>query len=571
MKLHLYTLLFLLLPLITSAKKVITKTNTAYVFDVTNTYTHTYSENGIILNSHTLNTYVSGVEKLESHEVYLWNGKKWKELANKKSYSSDYNTGFYSGEKVIRTQIEEVTPYILKWQKKCAYAIYCSQVYFNNTADSNVVSITLPANLTLAIHWADTIGYSSIGYSITQKDNVTLHQFTSLKQETTKVPNIRILVREKSKLTNEQAFTKAYLKLIEPVLSEPTPPSNWLDSLKLTTIPSDKKVKSVFEYVQNQISYIAITNGLDGLCPRPVSYSLYQKQGDCKAMALVVHKYLNYLNIPNYLAVSATLGYPYKMDFPTISSGNHLVCAYLPNDSSLVVLDATDTYCQYPQPSRHIQSTSILLLNPIHPEFKKVPLVTSLMPTMITMELNTQTEIGYITFSPKAVCKWKDLETYRKTDVLTERLKESLQIPEVRITDVTRKYDSTISYTGVIKIKRNNFLTLNNSLLINQSFLPNPADIINSKRSYSYYPANHAYHIEITLPRKFKLSADTHTQIDTDLYTYSYHTQITEDNILHITYFLQIKSSQYSLEQQAQLTDLQSKIQHDFNTTITLQ
>ena len=571
MKPYLYTLILLLIPLFTTAKKVITKTSTAYVFNANNGYTQTYSEKGNIHNSHTLATYISGIEQLESHEVHLWNGKKWKELAHKNSYTSDYNSGFYSGQKVIRTPIPIETTYTLSWQKKCDYTIYCSAVYFNNTADTSVVTLALPAHLTLAISWADTIGYSTISHTKIKEGEVTLHTFTYLKQKDTLVPNIRILVRENSNLTNEQAFTKDYLQLIEPVLSESTPPSNWLDSLNESSITPNKKVQAVFEYVQRQISYIAITNGLDGLCPRPVSYSLYQKQGDCKAMALVVHKYLDYLHIPNHLAISATLSYPMKMDFPTISSGNHMVCVYAPNDTAFVILDPTDKYCQYPQPSRHTQSTSILLLDRTHPEFKAVPVVTNFTPTTVNIKLNTETRSGSITYSPKSVYEWKDLETHKNTDVLSERFKKSMQLPNAIITNITRKYDTSIIYNGSIKVNRNNFLTLNNSLLINQSFLPNPAELLTPKSSYSYHPAHHAYQIEIALPKKYKLTANSYIQRETDLYSYTYNAHITDDNILHITYYLHIKTCYYSPEQQTQLADLQTLLQHDFNTTITLQ
>ncbi|MFT6802169.1 MAG: hypothetical protein ACJA2N_001355 [Salibacteraceae bacterium] len=115
MKPYTYTILLLLIPLFTTAKKVITKTSTAFVFDLNNGYTETYSESGSISKAHTLNTFISGVEQLELHEVHIWNGKKWKELANKKSYSSDFNRGFYSGQKVIRTPLTPLTTYTLNW------------------------------------------------------------------------------------------------------------------------------------------------------------------------------------------------------------------------------------------------------------------------------------------------------------------------------------------------------------------------------------------------------------------------------------------------------------------------
>ncbi|MGB0807227.1 MAG: hypothetical protein ACPGRC_11080 [Salibacteraceae bacterium] len=563
-----YVTISLLIAFNTSGNNI-SKTSLDYIFSQEVGYTQSYSEQGVILENQTLNTFISGVEQLVQYEVLLWNGKKWKEQSKKTNYESDYNTGFYSGQKVLRTPLTGPATYSLNWQKKCDYNIYCSKVYFNPKADTSIVKISLPSHLVLAINWKDTIGHNTVDYLLSEINEFTVHTFTYKNNNSKKSPIIRVLVRDTSSLTNAQAFSASYLQLIQPVLQQPAPASMWLDSIHTSSLSQNEKVKEVFEYVKLQISYIQISNGLDGLCPRPVSYTLYQKQGDCKAMALTIHKYLNFLQIPNKLAISASINYKFDMDFPTVSSGNHMVCVYLPTTSEMVVLDPTDKFCTFPQPSRHTQNTTVFLLDQNHPEFRDISSVQSRQATEIKIILHADTRDGQIFFKPAGTFKWLDTETYSGTENNRVHLQESLDLSNTIISDVQRHQDT--SYTGKIEINKNNILPLNEILLINQSFLPDPSKLINSKRNYTYQPAQHSYHITIVLPKEYHLTAGTNKSLDTDLYSYSYSNQITTDNVLHIKYALHVKSCRYSVEQITQLQQLQTIIQNDFKTVLTLQ
>lgn len=564
----LFATFLLLTPLLALASKSITKTQQDYVFNHSLGYQEYYSETGFVLDNHTLNTFIFGVEKLENHEVLLWNGKKWKPQAKKDSYESDFNRGFYSGHKVIRTLITGPNKYAIRWEKKCDYEIYCSTVDFNPKADTSVVSLLIPDHLQLVIHWSDTADCDTIIYSSLEKEHGILHTFTHFKQEKENTPAIRILVRDTSHLTHTQSFCRSYLRLIEPVLKEVTPASDWIDSLQLSSAKEEEKVEAVFNYAQNQISYLQITNGLEGLCPRPVSYTLHQKQGDCKAMALLVHKYLDYLNIPNQLAISASIDYQFELNFPTVSSGNHMVCVYLPNPDEMIILDPTDKYCEFPQPSRHTQNTSVLLLDYENPEFKDIPSITSSTPSSIAIELSSETRKGRIDYSPEGAFKWLDNELSQSTTVTTTHLKKSIAMENALLSDVT--LTSNNSYTGKINVSRTYFLSLNGNLLINQSFLPCPDDLLPVNESYIYHPANHTYHVQIQLPKSYQMDSDYFTQLDTDVYFYSYKTFISEDHILHIDYSLFLKSCRFNSEQLTQIKNLQTIIQNDFKSILTL-
>ncbi|MFT6324890.1 MAG: hypothetical protein ACJAWO_002458, partial [Halieaceae bacterium] len=148
-------------------------------------------------------------------------------------------------------------------------------------------------------------------------------------------------------------------------------------------------------------------------------------------------------------------------------------------------------------------------------------------------------------------------------------LKESIDIPKAIISEVQRNADS--SYTGKIEVNRNNILNISENLLINQSFLPDPSKLISPKRKYSYQPAHHRYHVKIVLPKEYSLPQNAFKILETDLYSYSYSNKITEDNVLHIEYALHVKSCRYSPEQITQLQYLQTIIQNDLKTVITLQ
>jgi transglutaminase-like putative cysteine protease len=138
-----------------------------------------------------------------------------------------------------------------------------------------------------------------------------------------------------------------------------------------------EKTRSIFQWVQHNIKYIAFENGMAGFVPRsPVD--VYEKRyGDCKDMAHLLKDMLNQAGIPAYHAWIGTRSRPYfYSDVPTALADDHMICCVQLNNEYLF-LDPTDSFIPFGQPSSAIQDKEALI-GISEQEFKvmKVPVVS---------------------------------------------------------------------------------------------------------------------------------------------------------------------------------------------------
>jgi hypothetical protein len=117
-----------------------------------------------------------------------------------------------------------------------------------------------------------------------------------------------------------------------------------------------EKVKKIFYWVQDNISYVAFEDGLGGFVPRDAGMVCNKKYGDCKDMASIIHEMLRMAGIKSYLTWIGSRDIPYTyQDVPTPSSDNHMITSYLDKNNKWVFLDGTgkkasiDTYTSFIQ------------------------------------------------------------------------------------------------------------------------------------------------------------------------------------------------------------------------------
>lgn len=80
-------------------------------------------------------------------------------------------------------------------------------------------------------------------------------------------------------------------------------------------------------------------------------------------MAFLLYNALNYFGIEAYLAISATMTHRFEMDFPSVSSGNHMICVTKDKNDNYLFLDATEATGYYKNPSRFTQGTNVFVIN----------------------------------------------------------------------------------------------------------------------------------------------------------------------------------------------------------------
>jgi hypothetical protein len=93
-----------------------------------------------------------------------------------------------------------------------------------------------------------------------------------------------------------------YYSLVADVNVEPDP---GLEALA-TDLTKDAKneremVEAIYYWVQNNIKYIAIEDGMEGFIPRPAATVFQRRYGDCKDMSSIIHTLLRAKGIEAYL------------------------------------------------------------------------------------------------------------------------------------------------------------------------------------------------------------------------------------------------------------------------------
>jgi Domain of Unknown Function with PDB structure (DUF3857)/Transglutaminase-like superfamily len=114
-----------------------------------------------------------------------------------------------------------------------------------------------------------------------------------------------------------------------------------VDSITVGVSDSLEKVKKIFNWVQNDITYIAYEDSLGGVIPREASLVCSRRFGDCKDMASTLTEMIKAAGLPAYQTWIGTRDIPYSFtDVPSPIATNHMICAYI-QDGKTYFLDAT--------------------------------------------------------------------------------------------------------------------------------------------------------------------------------------------------------------------------------------
>ncbi|HEU0228355.1 MAG TPA: transglutaminase family protein, partial [Arachidicoccus soli] len=120
-------------------------------------------------------------------------------------------------------------------------------------------------------------------------------------------------------------------------------------------------VSGIYKWVQKNISYIAIENGLGGFIPRSPDTVFRRRYGDCKDMTCLLVSMLKAANIDAHYVWIGTRDIPYDYNkVPTSYSANHMVVAWK-DKGKYHFLDATSDYLPFGYPSTFIQDKIALI------------------------------------------------------------------------------------------------------------------------------------------------------------------------------------------------------------------
>ncbi len=137
--------------------------------------------------------------------------------------------------------------------------------------------------------------------------------------------------------------------------------NNKIDALIKHLETNEEKTKAIYNWVKQNIKYIAFEDGMNGFIPRNAYHIFDNKYGDCKDMANLIKTMLDYADIPAYLTWIGTRRIPYTYnDVPSVYTDNHMICtAKLKN--KYVFLDGTNSTLSFKAIPSEIQGKQALI------------------------------------------------------------------------------------------------------------------------------------------------------------------------------------------------------------------
>lgn len=126
----------------------------------------------------------------------------------------------------------------------------------------------------------------------------------------------------------------------------------------------EKKMKAIFDYIQEHIRYISIAIGAGALKPHLCTDVLEYGYGDCKDMTSLLIALLKATKIEAFPALLSTRGHKSLLtNMPKVKQFDHVVVA-VPSDGEYIWLDPACRNCQFGQLPFEDQKSSALVVKP---------------------------------------------------------------------------------------------------------------------------------------------------------------------------------------------------------------
>ena len=169
-----------------------------------------------------------------------------------------------------------------------------------------------------------------------------------------------------------------------------------VDSIVAGKITETDKAKSIYNWVQRNIRYIAFENGLEGFRPRQAAEVCNKRYGDCKDMSSIITQMLRIAGIKAYYTWIGTRSLPYDYtDIPLPIVDNHMIST-ANIDGKWIFLDGTDPHAKYGMPPAGIQGKEALIsINEKEYKVLRVPIIPA--------EENRMTDTTLISFTDDGI------------------------------------------------------------------------------------------------------------------------------------------------------------------------
>jgi len=219
----------------------------------------------------------------------------------------------------------------------------------------------------------------------------------------------------------------------------------------------EQKVKLIYQWVQDNIRYIAFENGIAGFKPEKAQEVMRKKYGDCKGMANLLTEMLRSINLDARRCWIGTKHIAYDYSTPSMAVDNHMICAWMKNGKP-VFLDATEKYIGFGEIAERIQGRQTLIENGNSFLLERVPVETATQNTSTEhrkFSIDGNNLKGHVTQVWKGENKeWlltalNDIKNEKQEDALKQFLSEGKQNYEISNLQI----DNLSNYNADLKVE----------------------------------------------------------------------------------------------------------------------
>jgi hypothetical protein len=254
------------------------------------------------------------------------------------------------------------------------------------------------------------------------------------------LPHIRLFLKSYQQKNGEvQYFTPDvqhlfnwYVKITQPSQTQPNAAMRALTDSLLAPLQTDlEKVKTVYEWVQDNIKYIAFSEGYEGQIPRNPVDVFRWRYGDCKDMSFLIYTLLKPYGLHALPTWVGTRSLPYKYtELPSIHTDNHLINVYQDKDEKIYILDGTSKGLNINYPSAFTQGKQCLMYeNDAQYRILEIPVVQphdNLSKTMNELTFSGDTLFGKGIFEAKGYLAQKAIAEIKRAGIKKHDVYEEL-------------------------------------------------------------------------------------------------------------------------------------------------
>ncbi|HJY12120.1 MAG TPA: DUF3857 domain-containing protein, partial [Flavobacterium sp.] len=224
-----------------------------------------------------------------------------------------------------------------------------------------------------------------------------------------------------------QHLYKWYYSLIKDVnkLDQQPLKSKTLELVKNKTTAKDK-AKAIYNWVQQNIHYVAFEYEMGGFIPRDAASVFDKKYGDCKDVSNLLNEMFKAAGIESNLVWIGTREKSYSFEeVPTPLVSNHMITA-VKIDNQRYFVDGTDSFCAFTFPSAMIQGKEALIgISENEFVIEKVPVVDR-KENRLKVDMKLKIEDNAVTGAAKLL-----LSGYEKSDFLNIAAVNKLKEDEI--------------------------------------------------------------------------------------------------------------------------------------------